>query len=109
MLGNRPNLSVNIEHIKPISTDGCEVMISVTERGPSGASKKIYATDLSNFLNQPVQKQQLSSVGVYFVGAFMAPTKAQLEEYLKVPPPGKIKIKTVKMLFLFFYLLFAQA
>lgn len=88
ILGNRPNLTVNIEHIKAISENQSEVMISVNEKGITGASRKIYATDLSNFLNQPMQKQQLTNVGVTYIGAFMTPTKAQLEEYLKTPPPG---------------------
>ncbi|KAK9736627.1 Nup54 C-terminal interacting domain [Popillia japonica] len=88
ILGNKPNLIVNIEHIKAISETDSEVMISVSEKGITGTSRKIYATDLSNFLNQPMQKQQLTNVGVSYIGAYMTPTKEQLDEYLRVPPPG---------------------
>ncbi|KRT80581.1 hypothetical protein AMK59_7255, partial [Oryctes borbonicus] len=88
VLGNRPNLTVNIEHIKAISENDSEVMISVNEKGITGANRKIYALDLANFLNQPLQKQQLTNAGVTYIGAYMSPTKEQLDEYLRIPPPG---------------------
>lgn len=86
---------MNIEHIKAISETDSEVMISVSEKGITGTSRKIYATDLSNFLNQPMQKQQLTNVGVSYIGAYMTPTKEQLDEYLRVPPPGNITLTFV--------------
>lgn len=87
-MGNKPNLTVNIELIKALSDTQTEVMISVSEKGVTGSSRKIPASDLSAFLNQQVQKQQLSNVGVTCITAYMTPTKAQLEDYLKNPPPG---------------------
>lgn len=60
----------------------------MTEKGVTGVSRKIHATDLSTFFNQPTQKQQLSNVGVCYIGPYMVPNKAQLEDYLKYPPPG---------------------
>ncbi|XP_074033237.1 nuclear pore complex protein Nup54 isoform X1 [Leptinotarsa decemlineata] len=88
ILGNRPNLTVEINQIRAISENQTEVKIAVSEKGVTGCSRKIPATDLSSFLNQPVQKQQLSSVGITAITPFITPTKAELEEYLKHPPPG---------------------
>lgn len=89
MLGNKPNLTVVIELIKSVTDSQAEVMISVSEKGVTGSSRKIPASDLSAFFNQPAQKQQLANVGVTNIIAYMTPTKAQLEDYLKNPPPGK--------------------
>ncbi|KAF5273041.1 hypothetical protein FQR65_LT04783 [Abscondita terminalis] len=88
ILGNKPNLSVIIDHIKAIADNQSEVMIYVTEKGVTGNSRKIPALDLCAFLNQPVQKQQLTNVGVTYIGAYVTPTKDQLQEYLKNPPAG---------------------
>lgn len=88
MLGNKPNLTVTIELIKAVTDSQAEVMISVNEKGVTGSTRKIPASDLSTFLNQPTQKQQLANVGVTGIAAYMTPTKAQLEDYLKNPPPG---------------------
>lgn len=88
ILGNKPNLTVNIVHVKAVSDTESEVMITVSEKGVTGTSRKIHATDLAAFLNQPTQKQQLAGAGVTYVGAYMMPSKAQLAEYLKEPPPG---------------------
>lgn len=89
ILGNKPNLTVHIEHVKSIGDNQCEVMISVSEKGVTGTCRKIPALDLSSFLNQAMQKQQLASVGVTFIGAYVSPTRSQLQEYLKNPPAGK--------------------
>ncbi|KAF2900896.1 hypothetical protein ILUMI_05301 [Ignelater luminosus] len=88
VLGNKPNLSVHINNIKSIGDNQSEVMFSVSEKGVTGSSRRIPATDLCAYLNQPVQKQQLTSVGVLFIGAYVSPTKAQIQEYLKNSPPG---------------------
>lgn len=89
VLGNKPNLSVHINNIKSIGDNQSEVMFSVSEKGLTGSNRKIPATDLCAYLNQPIQKQQLASVGVLFIGAYVSPTKAQIQEYLKIPPSGK--------------------
>lgn len=88
ILGNKPNLSVIIDYIKGTADNKTEVMFSVSEKGVTGTSRKILASDLCAFLNQPVQKQQLTNVGVIYIGAYITPNKAQLREYLKNPPPG---------------------
>ncbi|KAF7273495.1 hypothetical protein GWI33_013803 [Rhynchophorus ferrugineus] len=63
------------------------VKICVSEKGVTGTSRKIPATDSATFLNQPRQKQQLTNVGVSTVTCFVTPSKAELEEYLEHPPP----------------------
>lgn len=92
ILGNKPNLTVKIEHIKAISESDSEVMITVSEKGVTGTSRKIQSTDLTAFLNQPGQKQQLSNVGVFYIGPFTCPSKAEIQEYLKTPPQGRKKL-----------------
>ncbi|XP_018565499.1 nucleoporin p54 [Anoplophora glabripennis] len=88
ILGNKPNLTVEINQIKAVSDTQTEVKITVAEKGVTGSSRKIPASDLSAFLNQPTQKQQLANVGVSSITPFVTPSKAELEEYLKQPPPG---------------------
>ncbi|XP_057668098.1 nucleoporin p54 [Diorhabda carinulata] len=88
ILGNKPNLTVDIHQIKSVTDTQTEVKITVSEKGVTGTSRKIPASDLAAFFNQPVPKQQLSTVMVTSVTPFVTPTKAELEEYLKHPPPG---------------------
>lgn len=88
ILGNKPNLTVDVTQIKSASDSQTEVRITVSEKGVTGSVRKIPATDLSAYLNQPTQKQQLSNVGVTCITPFITPSKAELEEYLKSPPEG---------------------
>ncbi|KAK5650352.1 hypothetical protein RI129_001381 [Pyrocoelia pectoralis] len=88
ILGNKPNLTVCIDHIKAISDNQSEVMFCVSEKGVTGSSRKIPALDMCAFLNQSMQKQQLTNVGVTYIGAYVTPTKSQLQEYLKNAPTG---------------------
>lgn len=60
----------------------------MTEKGPTGSTRKILATDLAAYLSQPTQKQQLTNVGVTSIAAYVIPSKAALEEYLKTVPLG---------------------
>ncbi|KAJ8979279.1 hypothetical protein NQ317_009893 [Molorchus minor] len=92
ILGNKPNLTVEINQIKAVSDNQTEVKITVGERGVTGTSRKIPASDLSAFLNQPNQKQQLTNVGVTSITPFVTPSKAELEEYLKNPPLGQARM-----------------
>ncbi|KAJ3665820.1 hypothetical protein Zmor_001291 [Zophobas morio] len=88
ILGNKPNLKVIIQHIKALADTQSEIRIVVMEKGVTGNSRKIPATDLANYLNQPAQKQQLTNVGVTSIVAYVTPSKAALEEYLKTVPLG---------------------
>ncbi|CAG9837490.1 unnamed protein product [Diabrotica balteata] len=88
ILGNKPNLVVEINQIRALSANQTEVRIVVQEKGVTGTSRKIPASDLANFLNQPMPKQQLSTVMVTSITPYVTPSKAELEEYLKNPPSG---------------------
>lgn len=88
ILGNKQNLSVEISQIKAISENQTEIKITVSEKSVTGNSRKILATDLATYLNQPAQKQQLVNVGVTTIAPVVTPSKSELEEYLKQPPPG---------------------
>lgn len=87
-MGNKPNLIVNIESVKGLSDNSCEVTISVAEKGVTGTTHKIPASELAAFLNQPMQKQQLSNAGVYLVSPFVRLTPEQIKDYLNNPPSG---------------------
>ncbi|XP_067000209.2 nuclear pore complex protein Nup54 [Anabrus simplex] len=88
ILGNKPNLTITVEVIKPMSENKTQVIIYVQEKGPTGQSKRIAATDLATYLLQPTQKQQLTSLGVENVYPQIKPDKDQLDEYLDKPPAG---------------------
>nr|CAI5859906.1 unnamed protein product [Callosobruchus analis] len=89
ILGNKPNLTIEIAQLRALSESQTELKITVTEKGVTGTSRKIPAIDLAAFLNQPQQKQQLTNVGVTSITPYVTPSKAELEEYLKHPAPGK--------------------
>lgn len=88
ILGNKPTLSIHINQIKALNDVQTSVMISVSEKGVTGTSRKIPAIDLANYLNQPLQKQQLNNVGVSLIAPYVPLTKAQLQDYLRTTPPG---------------------
>nr|CAH7743766.1 unnamed protein product [Callosobruchus chinensis] len=88
ILGNKPNLTIEIAQLRALSESQTELKITVTEKGVTGTSRKIPATDLAAFLNQSQQKQQLTNVGVTSITPYVTPSKTELEEYLKHPAPG---------------------
>lgn len=88
ILGNKPNLTVNIKSIKGISETDTEVTITVSEKSVTGVNRTILATELSAYLNQPAQRLQLQGVGVSMVTPCVIPSKAQIQEYLRMPPAG---------------------
>lgn len=96
IMGNKPNLAVSIENVKSLTDNTCEVTITVAEKGVTGSARKITATELAAFLNQPMQKQQLSNAGVYLISAFTTLTPAQIEDYLSNPPSGNIDENSIK-------------
>ena len=54
----------------------------------SGSVRKIPATELATYLLQPMQKQQLSQLGVDNVYLQVTPDDDQLKDYLENPPSG---------------------
>ncbi|GLH05472.1 Putative nucleoporin Nup54, partial [Gryllus bimaculatus] len=88
VLGNKPNLSLNIETIRPTSESKAQVIIFVQEKGVTGSLRRIPATDLTAYLLQTMQKQQLTQWGVENVYSQIMPDKEQLDEYLANAPAG---------------------
>lgn len=101
IMGNKPNLIVTIENIKTLTDNTSELTISVAEKGVTGTTHKVPATELAAFLNQPMQKQQLTNAGVYLISPFARLTPDQIKDYLNNPPPGinKKKLKCKDCLF----------
>lgn len=89
MFGNKPNLVINVESVKPLSESKCQFVIYVEERGQNPSdTKRIPATELHNFLNQPNTKQQLSSLAIEQTLALVLPDEDQIKEFLENPPKG---------------------
>lgn len=89
MFGNKPNLTVNIDSIEPVSDVKCQVVIYVQEKSQvSNEIKRIASTEVNNFLNQPMTKNQLTNSGVEEIVPLISPDEDQLKEYLDKPPKG---------------------
>ncbi|XP_078044647.1 nuclear pore complex protein Nup54 isoform X2 [Augochlora pura] len=86
VLGNKPNLSLTIDNIKATGEEKTQVTIFVTEKGITGAPRKIPASELVTYLSQPMQKQQLVQNGVEDMLPLVKLDPAQLKEYLDNPP-----------------------
>lgn len=95
IMGNKPNLIVTIENLKTLTDNTCELTISVAEKGVTGTTHKVHATELAAFLNKPMQKQQLANAGVYLISPFAKLTEDQIKDYLNNPPPGINKKTTM--------------
>jgi len=66
-----------------------ELVIYVLERPASGPAKRISANDLFNFLNQPTQKNQITTqLSVESMLPKIGWSKEQLKEYLDKSPSG---------------------
>lgn len=67
------------------------MIIFVIEKSITGGTgSKIPASELAQFLNGVVQRQQLTSLGVNSVSSHARPEPRELQEYLETPPPGSI-------------------
>ncbi|KZC08218.1 PREDICTED: nuclear pore complex protein Nup54-like [Dufourea novaeangliae] len=86
ILGNKPNLSLTIDNIKATGEEKSQVTIFVTEKGITGAPRKIPANELVTYLSQPMQKQQLMQNGVEDMLPLVKLDPVQLKEYLDNPP-----------------------
>lgn len=88
--GNRPNLVINVDSIEAVSEGKAQVVIFVQEKSQiSNETKRILASEVSNFLNQPMIRPQLAnSLGVEDVVPLISPDEDQLKEYLEKPPKG---------------------
>lgn len=89
IFGNKPNIAINVDSIKSVGESKCQIIIYVEEKSPtSNETKRILATEVANYLNQPNPKQQASTLGVESIVALVLPEEDQLKEYLENPPKG---------------------
>lgn len=94
VFGNKPNLVINVESMKSFSEAKCQVVIYVEEKSTPAPNtsietkQRILATELCNFLNQPMTKNQLTNLGIEQIIALVLPDADQLKEYLETPPKG---------------------
>ncbi|XP_055676774.1 probable nucleoporin Nup54 [Lutzomyia longipalpis] len=89
MLGGNPNLSINIDHVRGLNDEKSQVTIFVEEKSPTtNEVKRITATDLCAYLNQPMTKGQLNNFAIDQIVAQIHPDEDQLKEYLMNPPKG---------------------
>ncbi|XP_053687368.1 probable nucleoporin Nup54 [Sabethes cyaneus] len=89
VLGNKPNFAITVDGIKPVGDTKSQVIIYIEEKAMnSNETKRILATEVANYLNQPAPKQQLTSLGIESIVALVLPEEDQLKEYLDNPPKG---------------------
>lgn len=89
VFGNKPNLAINVDSVKSVGENKSQIIIYVEEKSTtSNETKRILATEVANYLNQPAPKQQISTLGVENVVALVLPEEDQLKEYLDNPPKG---------------------
>ncbi|EEB13683.1 Nucleoporin p54, putative [Pediculus humanus corporis] len=88
ILGNKCNLVPSVESIKAFSETKTLVIIYVEEKIVSSPNRKIPALELSAFLTQPMQKQQLTNLQVENIYPQVDPGQESLKEYLDNPPAG---------------------
>lgn len=89
LFGSKPNLMIHIDSIKALTETATQVIIYVEEKlQNSTESKRITATESSNFLNQTQIKYQWPSIGIEEVYAIVTLDEDQLKQYLERPPKG---------------------
>lgn len=89
-MGNKPELKITVDEVQPLNENTTQVSLYVEEKNNLGTIRKIPANELANFLNQNMQKQMLTNIGVIKLFANVKPDAEQIQEYLKSPPNGKI-------------------
>ncbi|XP_037026615.1 probable nucleoporin Nup54 [Bradysia coprophila] len=89
VLGNKPTLTVKVDRIVQVTDYKSELMIFVEEKSQTSTeTKKILATELCDFLNQPMISNKVTGMGVDEVIAMVLPDEETLVEYLDNPPEG---------------------
>ncbi len=68
-----------------------EVTIYIQERSPTGATRRLSATELYNFLNQNNIRMQLQQLTIVNAIPKTGMTHDQQHKYLETPPAGNIQ------------------
>jgi len=90
IMGSNNSLSVAIESIEALPDDKCEVNIYVNEQSTvTGATRRVFATELHKFLQQNNIKQQLQQqLAMEGCVARVAMSAEQINQLLSNPPAG---------------------
>lgn len=90
IFGSKPNLQINIDSMKVLEEKKTQIVIFIEEKSLQVANetKRIFATETANYLNQPTIQQQLAGLGATEVVPLVLPDDDQLKEYLENPPKG---------------------
>lgn len=89
ILGNKQNLTVCVEGVRPLPDDKTEMTIYVQERAATGATKRLLSTEVFNFMNQANTKTQLGNeLSVCNLLPKTGMSGDQLKAYLANPPAG---------------------
>ncbi|KAM3966769.1 nuclear pore complex protein Nup54 [Aphomia sociella] len=86
LLGNKPNLAVNIDSVKAVSETKTQVVIYVVDKNAGGS--RVGATELGAFLGGGAARAALAGAGCSAVAPATAPSAAARAQYLHTPPPG---------------------
>ncbi|KAJ0181046.1 hypothetical protein K1T71_003131 [Dendrolimus kikuchii] len=86
LLGNKPNLAVNIESVKAVTDNKSQVVIYVVDKAANGSH--VSASELSAFLWNGAPRTALSGAGCSNLTAVTKPSQQMLAQYLHAPPPG---------------------
>jgi hypothetical protein len=65
--------------------DRCEAVVSVQESAPSGATRRVPASELAAFLSQPAQAQHLKNLGVEMLVPKVFSQLCPVEAFLSQP------------------------
>lgn len=90
IMGSGANLGVKIESIRHLPADKCEMTIYVTEQSTvTGATRRVFASELHKFLSQNNMKQQLQQqLAMETCVPRVAMTPEQINCILSNPPAG---------------------
>lgn len=88
-LGSKPNIMVCVDGVKPLADDRTEMVIYVQDRQVTGQTTRVPATEVGQFLNQDLMRNQLSAqLCIVNVFAKVCMSPDQLKLYLNSPPAG---------------------
>ena len=88
LLGNKPTIKVSVSNIKATSADSSEAIVIVEESGQNGQVRKVPASEIGAFFNQPAQAQNLKTLGVEMVIPKTSISNSDLKSYLENSPKG---------------------
>ncbi|XP_059061208.1 LOW QUALITY PROTEIN: probable nucleoporin Nup54 [Achroia grisella] len=86
LLGNKPNLVVNIDAVKAVSESKTQVVVYVVDKNASGC--RVGASELGAFLGAGAARAALTGAGCSAIAPATTPSPAVRAHHLQAPPPG---------------------